>query len=116
VDTEKCTACNDCVEACPLDLFVLMPMDHRLIVQCKNLLDGDAATDVCAVACNACGRCAQDAPEVVTMSDGLAVVNYDRIDLADPSAAARCPTGAIRWVEGAQRFEVELTAAGSLTG
>ncbi|MBT8478148.1 MAG: hypothetical protein KJO06_04470, partial [Gemmatimonadetes bacterium] len=71
---------------------------------------------VCAVACNACGRCAQDAPEVVTMSDGLAVVNYDRIDLADPSAAARCPTGAIRWVEGAQRFEVELTAAGSLTG
>ena len=116
VDTEKCTACNDCVEACPLDLFVLLPMDHRLIVQCKNLLDGDAATDVCAVACNACGRCAQDAPEVVTMSDGLAVVNYDRIDLADPSAAARCPTGAIRWVEGAQRFEVELTAAGSLTG
>ena len=53
---------------------------------------------------------------MVTMIGGLAVVNYDRIDLADPSAAARCPTGAIRWVEGAQRFEVELTAAGSLTG
>ncbi len=115
VDPEKCTACNDCVEACPLDLFVLMPMDHRLIVQCKNLLEGDSATAVCAVACNTCGRCAQDAPEVVRMSDGLAVVDYDKIHLADPSAAARCPTGAIRWVEGTQRFEAILETAGSHT-
>ena len=116
VDPDRCTACNDCVEACPLDLFVLMPLDHKLIVQCKNLLEGDAATAVCAVACNACGRCAQDAPEVVEMRGGLAVVNYDKIELADPSATARCPTGAIRWVEGAQRFESEMTPAGSLTG
>ncbi len=116
VDPVRCTACNDCVEACPLDLFVLMPMDHHLIVQCKNLLEGDSATAVCAVACNACGRCAQDAPRVVEMRDGLAVVNYDMIELADPSATARCPTGAIRWVEGAQSFESELTPAGSLTG
>jgi ferredoxin len=116
VDPARCTACNDCVEACPLDLFVLLPMDHKLIVQCRNLLEGDDATDVCAVACNACGRCAQDAPDVVTMRDGLAVVNYDKIDLADPSATVRCPTGAIRWVEGAQEFAVEPTPAGSLTG
>lgn len=116
VDPEKCTACNDCVEACPLDLFVLMPMAHRLIVQCRNLLEGDAATDVCAVACNACGRCAQDAPEVVSMTGGLAVVDYEKMDLADPAAIARCPTGAIRWVEGRQEFEVVATAAGSLAG
>ena len=31
---DKCTACNDCVETCPKDLFVLMPLDHKLIVQC----------------------------------------------------------------------------------
>jgi len=116
VDPDRCTACNDCVEACPLDLFVLMPLDHKLIVQCKNLLEGDSATAVCAVACNACGRCAQDAPQVVQMRGGLAVVDYDRIELADPSATARCPTGAIRWVEGAQRFESAMTPAGSLTG
>jgi Na+-translocating ferredoxin:NAD+ oxidoreductase subunit B len=39
-----------------------MPLDTTCIVQCRNLLDGDAATAVCAVACNACGRCVQDAP------------------------------------------------------
>jgi Na+-translocating ferredoxin:NAD+ oxidoreductase RNF subunit RnfB len=100
VDPELCTACNDCVEACPLDLFVLMPLEHRLIVQCRSLLSGDAATDVCSVACDACGRCAVDAkPGLIEMRSGLAVIDYDKIELADPAAMARCPTGAITWMD-----------------
>ena len=114
VDIDLCTACGDCVDACPLDLFVLMPLDHQLIVQCKNLLEGEAATDLCAVACNACGRCAVDEPGVVSMQSGLAVVDYEAIDRATPAATARCPTGAIRWVEGAQELRLEPETAGSL--
>lgn len=103
VEVEKCTACNDCVEACPLQLFTILPLYSKLIVQCKNLLQGDDATDVCAVACNACGRCVADAaPGLISMQNGLAVVDYSKIDLANPAATARCPTGAIAWVEGAQ--------------
>ena len=30
VDPEKCTACNDCVEVCPKDLFELMPISVSL--------------------------------------------------------------------------------------
>ena len=105
VDPDKCTACNDCVVACPLDLFVLMPQDHHLIVQCRNLLDGEAATSVCSAACNACGRCVADAePGLIEMQSGLAVIDYDRIELENPAAIARCPTNAIVWVEGAQVF------------
>ena len=105
VDPDKCTACNDCVVACPLDLFVLMPLDHHLIVQCKNLMDGDAATDVCSVACNACGRCVADAePGLIHMDQGLAVVDYEKIQLANVDAILRCPTDAIAWVEGTQTF------------
>lgn len=105
VDPDKCTACNDCVVACPLDLFVLMPLDHHLIVQCKNLLEGDAATDVCSVACNACGRCVADAaPGLIEIRRGLAVVDYQKIHLANVDAIARCPTDSIVWVEGAQTF------------
>ncbi|MFP5356139.1 MAG: (Fe-S)-binding protein, partial [Gemmatimonadota bacterium] len=31
VDSARCTACGDCVEACPKDLFVLMPVSHHLL-------------------------------------------------------------------------------------
>lgn len=113
VDPEKCTACNDCVVACPLDLFVLMPMDSHLIVQCRNLLSGEAATDVCAVACNACGRCVADAATgLISMRSGLAVIDYDRIEMENPAATSRCPTGAIAWIEGAQ-FEASSQLIGS---
>jgi Na+-translocating ferredoxin:NAD+ oxidoreductase RNF subunit RnfB len=113
VDLELCTACNDCVDACPLDLFVLMPSDHHLVVQCKNLLRGDAAEAVCSVACNACGRCALDAEDgLVEIADGLAIVDYERIELENPKAIERCPTGAIVWIEG-QQFPELLMGVGS---
>lgn len=103
---EKCTACGDCVEACPKDLFMLMPLEQKLIVQCKNLLEGDDATNVCAVACNGCGRCAADgAPGLIEIVSGLAVIDYDKNAVASPDAIRRCPTGAIVWVEGAQALE-----------
>lgn len=100
---DLCTACGDCVEACPKDLFALMSSEEKLIVQCKSLLEGEDATQLCAVACNACGRCALDAATgVVEMKNGLAVVNYELNETAGPEAIARCPTGAIVWVEGPQ--------------
>jgi len=113
VDVEKCTACGDCVEACPLDLFVLMPMDHHLIVQCKNLLDGDDAEAVCSVACTACGRCVQDAaPGLIEIRQNLAIIDFERIVDQNPEAISRCPTNSIVWVEGSQGF-AELELVGS---
>jgi len=113
VDPEKCTACGDCVEACPLGLFVLLPQDNHLIVQCKNLLSGDPATAVCSVACNACGRCVADAaPGLISMVSGLAVIDYDKIELENPKAVERCPTNAIIWLEG-QQFAELFDSAGS---
>lgn len=103
---DLCTACNDCVVACPKDLFVLMPMEQKLIVQCMNLLKGDAAEDLCSVACNTCNRCVADSePGVIEMIDNLAVINYEKNELTDPKAISRCPTGAIVWVEDQQFVE-----------
>lgn len=106
VDPERCTACGDCVDACPKGLFTLMPLDHRLLVQCKNLVTGNDVLEQCRVACTACGKCVQDAaPGLISVASGVAVVDYERIAEATERAVSRCPTGAIVWLSGAQFSE-----------
>ena len=103
VDIDRCTACGDCVDACPRDLFELLPLSHHLLVQCRIPLAGDLARALCTTACDACGRCAADAaPGLIRMQDNLPLVDYGAGGPAAPEATYRCPTGAIQWVEGAQ--------------
>lgn len=116
VDPARCTACGDCVVACPKDLFTLMPVTRRLLVQCRSALAGDPAAAVCRVACTACGKCALDAkPGLITIANGLAVVDPSKTHLEDPGATRRCPTGAIVWCEGAQFGAVAATAREAVT-
>jgi len=113
VNVETCTACGDCVEACPRDLFEILPVNHRLLVQCLAPLAAEDARRICQVACDACGRCAQDAPPgLIRMENNLPVVDYAAGGPARPDATFRCPTGAIQWVVGNQFQELEepLTA------
>ena len=108
IDIEKCTACGDCVRACPKDLLEIHPLDHRLLVQCKSLIAGDGVHENCKAACTACGKCVLDAaPDLISVASGVAVVDYRLNDRAAMDAVLRCPTGAIVWLEGAQ-FEARV--------
>ncbi len=99
VDVNKCTACGDCVEACPKGLFSIHPISHRLWVACKSLEAGDEVLDVCDVGCTACGKCAMDAEDnMITMVKNLPVINYSK-DHKTQSPIQRCPTGAIVWLD-----------------
>jgi Na+-translocating ferredoxin:NAD+ oxidoreductase subunit B len=103
VDVDKCTACGDCVDACPRDLIELMPMSQHLIVQCRAPLAAEEARRLCVAVCDACGRCAADAPAgLIRMVDGLPVIDHGSGVPEHPKATWRCPTGAIQWVEGEQ--------------
>ncbi len=111
VDEDACTACGDCVDACPKDLFTLEPVSHRLWVACRNLQHGDDVLDDCEVACTACARCAMDAPDVVSMSDNLPVVDYRKNHGAARQAIERCPTGAIVWFDDSGAHKGHAAAA-----
>lgn len=98
VSAQLCTACGDCVDVCPKHLFSLHPISHKLWVACANRLHGDTAELACDVACTACERCVKDAPEgLIDIRDNLAVIDYERNELASHAIIERCPTGAIVW-------------------
>jgi RnfABCDGE-type electron transport complex B subunit len=99
VDESKCTACGDCVEVCPKDLFSLHKVSHRLWVACSSQEAGDEVLEDCEVACTTCGRCEMDAPRgLITMRKNLPVVDYSRPHQTR-SPIERCPTGAIVWID-----------------
>lgn len=98
---DRCTACGDCVDICPKDLFSLQDADNRLWVRCRNEEFGDGVLAACEVGCTACGRCAADAPDVVSIDHNLACVDHATRSGESTWRAAieRCPTGAIVWVD-----------------
>jgi Na+-translocating ferredoxin:NAD+ oxidoreductase RNF subunit RnfB len=98
VDEARCTACGDCVRACPKDLFSLHRVSHRLWVACKSQEAGDGILEECEVACTACGRCAMDAPDLIRMEHNLPVVDYSG-EHETRVPIQRCPTGAIVWID-----------------
>lgn len=107
VNEERCTACNDCVEVCPKDLFELHSVNEQLFVACKNLEKGEQAENECEVICTACERCAVDSPEgLIEIRNNLAVIDYSKNDLASRVAIERCPTGAIVWFDKQGGYQV----------
>jgi Na+-translocating ferredoxin:NAD+ oxidoreductase RNF subunit RnfB len=99
VDPEKCTACGDCVDACPKGLFSIQPISHQLWINCKSLEFGEKAEAECDVACTACGKCVADAGgELITIKNNLAVIDYSLNHFSSMDLIQRCPTGAILWI------------------
>lgn len=107
VSEALCTACGDCVDICPKQLFSIHALSHRLWVACKSQAEGHQAEADCEVACTACGRCASDAPAgLIEITNHLATINYAKNSLATSTPTLRCPTGAIVWldpIEGPRR-------------
>lgn len=109
VDVDKCTACGDCVDVCPLNLFSIQKLDHKVVLQCSSPLSSDQAKMICVLACDGCGRCALDAEEgAIEMVSSLPVIKDP--DRVTEECTYRCPTGAITVVEKNQ-FEQDEVAA-----
>lgn len=111
VDFDACTACGDCVDICPKNLFSILPESHKLIVQCKSELEGDEMLKLCSVACTACGKCVADGAQgLLTLKHNLPVMDPELLHLQSPEATSRCDSGAIVWLEG-QQFATDAEAS-----
>ena len=104
VDQAKCTACNDCVLACPKSLFSIELAKHKLWVACRSRAEGDLAESACEVACTACGKCVADAaPGLLTLRNNLVEIDKSLVALGRREATDRCATGAIVWYDDTGR-------------
>jgi electron transport complex protein RnfB len=81
--TDKCTACNKCVVACPRDILALEPVTHEVHVRCSSKDIGSRVKKVCEVGCIACGICEKACPvDAITQENELARI--------DPDACVEC--------------------------
>ena len=91
------------MDICPTNLFEILPASYHLTVQCKSELEGDDILALCKVACTACGKCVADAAQgLLVLKNNLPVMDAELLHLQTPEATARCPTGAIVWLEEGQ--------------
>ena len=52
------------------------------------------------MACTACGKCVADAAQgLLVLKNNLPVMDAELLHLQTPEATARCPTGAIVWLD-----------------
>jgi len=95
VTPSRCSACGQCVDACPKNIIDLVPKAARIHVLCSNHDKGAAAKKACSVACIGCKKCEKHlGGEHIKVADFLARTDYDDPP-TDTEVIGLCPTGAI---------------------
>lgn len=95
VNTERCTACNKCINKCPRGLIKLVPIDQKVFILCNSLDPVSHARKACKKSCIGCYICVKQDPEIFIRKKNLAVINYDAANQSDgqtiKSAQEKCP-------------------------
>ena len=99
VDRDRCLGCGACVAACPRGVIVLAPVSHRTHVLCRSHDKGASVHQYCSHGCIGCGLCTKfDKSGTISMDNALAVVDYTKPPLDNPTLSAKCPGSCIREV------------------
>ncbi len=95
---DKCTACGNCVKACPKMIIELRkrgPKSRRVFVSCVNKDKGGPAKKACDNACIGCSKCQKECPfEAITIENNLAYIDYMKCRICRKCVPV-CPTNAI---------------------
>ncbi|HFE65413.1 MAG TPA: Fe-S cluster domain-containing protein [Caldithrix sp.] len=90
---DKCTACGNCVEACPKGIMELIPRSQKVFLGCVNQDAGKEVRQVCSVGCIGCALCTKPKitpSEKLVMKDNMPEIPSDWEDFE--TAVAKCPT------------------------
>lgn len=96
INSDNCTACGQCVKACPKNLISLLPKYEQLYrVACSNPDPGNRVRNVCDIGCIGCRRCVKSCQYgAISMRDNLAVIDPEKC-VHCGSCIGVCPTSAI---------------------
>ena len=116
IDEAKCTACGQCVSACPKGVLVIEPHAATVYVGCSTDLTPKEARQAFGAACLACRLCLKACPHDALVWDGRRPVRSDEKCVGCGLCVDACKPGVLVYARGATpepgvRAEAERLAA-----
>ena len=91
---DKCTACGNCVEACPKGIMELIPRSQKVYLGCVNRDKGKTVKEACDMGCTGCTLCSKPKitpSEVIVIENNMPIVPAKWDDWQ--TAVEKCPSG-----------------------
>lgn len=91
VDETLCTACGQCLKACPKHIIAFVPLSNKVWVPCSNTEKGADTNKYCKTGCVGCKMCEKVCPVgAVMVIDNHAVIDYEKC-VSCGLCADKCP-------------------------